>query len=129
MCFFPKNVIECNICLDNLIVKEREGYTTLVLVCGHVYCKDCLTWLNKKSLFTKEANCVLCRETKFFTQVYLKNGNCSFCKKNSDLKMSCLECGHIFCVDCLLKLKKNELNNNFKCHLCKKFGHVFKLFI
>jgi len=53
-----KTDIQCSICIDDINIKK-----TLVLDCGHAFCKDCVqTWVFKQISNGQQPNCPMCRQ-------------------------------------------------------------------
>ena len=52
------NDLQCSICIEDIKIKK-----TLVLDCGHAFCKDCLqTWVFKQISNGKKPDCPMCRQ-------------------------------------------------------------------
>lgn len=95
--------IVCGICLDEF----HPGIGAVVLVCGHAFCASCL-------VKDKAKTCAVCTTSKNqleFRDLFFKfnleyNPICRFCliPFTDQSEISFLNCGHVYCTDCVHKL-------------------------
>ena len=127
-CFFFKksektfDIPICPICLESLYDLNLLNKKILILNCGHVFCKNCLSELNFKYY---SITCPICRTNKYATVFKVNNLKCTKCQgrlinlQADNIMLTHLTCGHAYCLDCACKLKTNESFSLVKCLIYK----------
>ena len=98
-----------------------------------------LLWFHKKCILdSKFSNCL---DSPLINKIYLKLSNesmlklldsiktdknpciieCSICQQNIE-NPHCYSCGHVFCLGCINKYKRNSIlrNNEYSCPQCRQ---------
>jgi hypothetical protein len=126
---------ECSICLEPLIDLIKQGILLVSLHCGHIICIRCKNSLSL-NLFGFIIKCPVCRQSSQLTYLKFKDKiNCNRCHKDLSKLISKrkylvhLECGHCFCLNCLLTLSFINKTDFHKCKICQIYCLYYPLYL
>lgn len=95
---------------------ESLSYKVLRKIASQTCYKTTLPKYELVSLFTKiKKKYMKSKEKKYCS------GECAICFENIGKTNTCTtECGHTFCLTCILKLTKNNSSSSNKCPMCRE---------
>jgi hypothetical protein len=113
----------CPICLESFLKLSP----ILALKCGHMFCTVCLYSINNK-FYKSKTKCAICRYYSNSILIDSSDFRCISCHtdlfvSNRDTEIIALNCGHIYCLDCIA-----IINNRIKCRTCKTQELFFILY-